>query len=105
MSDNLCVWLELCGSRKTPLIPVNLKNRKQAFAKTLSFPWIQDGLRHTFCTLHYAKHRNIEELRHIMGNSPSVIDRFYKGAIGKVEVEEFWRIVPNPETPKPEGNR
>jgi hypothetical protein len=27
-----------------------------------------------------------------MGNSPAVIDRFYKGAIGKAEVEKFWRI-------------
>ena len=28
--------------------------------------------------------RRAEELRHIMGNSPSVIDRFYKGAITQV---------------------
>jgi hypothetical protein len=76
------------------LIPINLKNKRQAFVKTLSFPWIQDGLRHTFCTFHYAKHHNTEELRHIMGNSPSVIDRFYKGAISQVEVGRFWGIGP-----------
>jgi hypothetical protein len=29
-----------------------------------------------------------------MGNSPSVIDRFYKGAISNVEVEKFWGIGP-----------
>jgi hypothetical protein len=34
-----------------------------------------------------------------MGNSPAVIDRFYKGAIGKVEVEEFWNIRPDSDTP------
>jgi len=33
--------------------------------------------------------RHLQELRHIMGNSPSVIDRFYKGAISQVEVEKF----------------
>jgi len=27
-----------------------------------------------------------------VGNSPSVIDRFYKGAISNVEVEKFWEI-------------
>ncbi len=32
-----------------------------------------------------------------------MIDRFYKGAIGKVEVEKFWRIRPKSETtPKQE---
>jgi hypothetical protein len=29
-----------------------------------------------------------------MGSSPAVLDRFCKGAIGKVEVEKFWRIGP-----------
>jgi hypothetical protein len=37
-----------------------------------------------------------------MGNSPAVIDRFYMGAIGKVEVEKFWNILPNTETPRTE---
>ncbi len=87
-------------------VPTPLKNRKQAFVKTLSFPWIQDGLRHTFCTFHCAKHRNIEELlRQTMGNSPAVIDRFYKGAIGKVEVEKFWRIVPKSEEKPSPGEK
>jgi integrase len=94
VSDNLHDWLEFCRDQGKPLISTNLKNRRQAFVKTLSFPWIQDGLRHTFCTFHYAKHHNTEELRHIMGNSPSVIDRFYKGAISQLEVEKFWGIGP-----------
>jgi len=34
-----------------------------------------------------------------MGNSPSVIDRFYKGAISQVEVEKFWNILANTHTP------
>ena len=32
-----------------------------------------------------------------MGNSLSVIDRFYKGAISNVEVEKFWGIGPKQE--------
>ncbi len=85
---------EFFQAKGQPLIPTNLKNKRQEFVKTLSFTWIQDGLRHTFCTFHYAKHKNIELLRHVMGNSPAVIDRFYKGAVNKAEVEEFWNIVP-----------
>ena len=102
ISDNLHAWLEHCRSSQTALIPINLKNKRRAFVKTLTFPWIQDGLRHTFCTLHCAKHRNIEGLRHIMGNSPTVIDRFYKGAIGKGEVEKFWKIMPRTDEPEPQ---
>jgi hypothetical protein len=88
-----------------PLTLIHLKNKRQAFVKTLSLPRIQDGLRHTFCTFHYAKNHNTcpeprrraEELRRIVGNSPSVIDRFYKGAISQVEVEKFWTIGPTEE--------
>lgn len=96
MAENLVAWLRFFEEEKLPLIPINLKNKRQAFVKTLSFPWIQDGLRHTFCTFHYAKHKNIELLRHDMGNSPAVIDRFYKGAINKSEVVKFWSILPTP---------
>lgn len=94
MSENLVAWLSFFHGKNHPLIPINLKNKRQAFVKTLSFPWIQDGLRHSFSTYHYAKHGKIEELRKIMGNSPAVIDRFYKGAVKKAEVEKFWSILP-----------
>jgi hypothetical protein len=94
MAENLVAWMRFSQGKGLALIPINLKNKRQAFVKLLSFPWIQDGLRRTFCTFHYAKHKNIELLRHIMGNSPAVIDRFYKGAIKKAEVERFWKILP-----------
>ncbi len=100
MAENLVAWLKFFQAKDLPLIPVNLKNKRQAFVKLLSFPWIQDGLRHTFCTFHHAKHKNIELLRHVMGNSPAVIDRFYKGAVKKGDVEAFWVILPTAATPK-----
>jgi len=39
-----------------------------------------------------------------MGNSPAVIDRFYKGAIGKVELEKFWRTVPKAAADQPSAS-
>lgn len=95
MSDNLWAWLKLCETTK-PLVPeANVKNHRVKVCGGLAFDWIADGLRHTFATFHYAKHKSLEELRHIMGNSPSIIERFYKGVIPAGEVEKFWSITPS----------
>ncbi len=96
MSDNLVVWLKQLD-RALPLINTNYKRQKNKVfnsLKNLKVDWIQDGLRHTFATFHYAKHKSLELLRHDMGNSPDIIERFYKGMIDKVEVERFWQIKP-----------
>jgi integrase len=77
MPGPLYIWLGICPQGE-PLIPVNFRKLKDRVTKSLKFDWIQDGLRHTFATFHYAKHKNLEELRHIMGNSPSVIERLWR---------------------------
>jgi integrase len=94
MSDNLFAWIEFCKDVK-PLVPAsNIQNQRVRLCKDLNFPWIADGLRHTFATFHYAEHKSFEELRHIMGNSPGIIDRFYKGAISHAALDKFWSITP-----------
>jgi len=93
MPGPLYIWLATC-SQKKPFIPVNFRKLKDRVIKSLKLKWIPDGLRHTFATFHYAKHKNLEELRHIMGNSPSVIERFYKGTISAKQVKKFWMLVP-----------
>ncbi len=42
-----------------------------------------------------AKHKSLDELRHIMGNSLGVIEKFYKGTISQAETEKFWPITPD----------
>jgi len=105
MPGPLFIWLVSCPQGE-PLIPVNLRKLKDRVTKSLKFKWIQDGLRHTFATFHYAKHRKLEELRHIMGNSPSVIERFYKGTISAKQVNRFWMLVPlfSPSLPNVNGS-
>jgi integrase len=94
MPENLFAWLEFC-QHVTPLVPAtNIQNMRVRLCKPLTFPWIADGLRHTFATFHYAKHKSFEQLRHVMGNSPRIIDRFYKGAISHTAVDKFWIITP-----------
>ena len=102
IEDNLVKWLNYADNKK-PLIPVNQRKLAEAATNNINFDWIQDGMRHTFCTMHYAKYSSMEALRKTMGNSPSVIDKFYKGTITKSEVEKFWKIMPHniikPEVP------
>ena len=97
MSDNLAAWLKSLDGTK-PLVNPNYKRVKNKVFSSLQrdgIEWIQDGLRHSFATYHYAKHKSLELLRHDMGNSPDIIERFYKGAIPQAEVEKFWGINPS----------
>ena len=101
MSGNLAAWIRFCRGT-SPLVPAsNIKNLRVRVCKPLKFAWIADGLRHTFATFHYAKHHSLEELRHAMGNSPAIIERFYRGTIGEDQVEGFWSILPPVESAEP----
>lgn len=97
MPDNLLKWLEEYRHQRSLIPNVNMQGAARRMRRALGFPWIADGLRHTFCSFHYATHQNIEQLRFIMGNSPSVIDTFYKGEISQNEVQAFWSLVPSPQ--------
>jgi integrase len=95
IEPNLLAWLKAHKSTGQPLIPSeNFLNKLVAFKKSLSFKWIADGLRHTFATFEYARSKNLETLRYIMGNSPGVIERFYRSAISEATVNQYWGIVP-----------
>ena len=95
MEPNLVEWLKK-ANKEEPLIAVNLRKLSAKALLGLSFDWIQDGMRHSFATFYHAKpNSSLDDLRKIMGNSPSVIEKFYKGTITKSEVEKFWNITPD----------
>jgi integrase len=94
-NEMVFAWLQRAKEYNLPLIPeANVKNLRKKMVKKLDFKFISDGYRHTFCTYDYAKHKNLERLRHIMGNSPNIIERFYKGAIAKEQIEKYHEILP-----------
>jgi integrase/recombinase XerD len=93
MSDTLFAWLNAYKTEK-PLMPELLRQKKAEVLKMFNGDWIQDGLRHTFATFSYAQHHSLTELAHVMGNSPSVINRFYRGTIPDSLVKGFWGITP-----------
>jgi hypothetical protein len=48
--------------------------------------------RQAFAANHFAKHRDIEKLRMLMGNSPAVIVTNYNGLVKNKEEEIYWRL-------------
>lgn len=92
MSDTLYKWLGSLDN-KQPLIQSGWRKAKRAVIKAMG-NWQQDVLRHTFCTYTYALHHKLEELSYVMGNSPRIIETFYRGIIPQAEVEKWFKILP-----------
>jgi len=59
-----------------------------------------NGLRHAFCTYHYALHANENLTSQQAGNSPAMIHQHYKGLATKAEAEKWFAVMP----PKPDEN-
>ena len=57
-------------------------------------PWIQNGPRHSFCSYFYGRVKNLNLTASEAGNSPGIIERYYKGLARDAEVKEYWSIVP-----------
>lgn len=77
-----------------PLICPNFGRLSRSFQRSLGFPWIADGLRHTFGTFHYNRDKSLGHLTFIMGNSESVARRHYLTTLPQGDVGQFWTIVP-----------
>ena len=56
--------------------------------------WIHDILRHSCATAWLATHSDIFRLAEMLGNSPDVIRRHYKGLMSAKEADAYWNIYP-----------
>ncbi len=65
--------------------------------KSLKIPSRKNGLRHGFCTYHFALHANESLTAALAGNSPAMIHAHYKGLATKAEAERWFAV--RPETP------
>ena len=65
-----------------------------ALRKKEGKPWEADAIRHTFASMHLAKHGKTDELATIMGNSPEVINAHYKRIVEPSVADAFWGIRP-----------
>jgi integrase len=64
----------------------------------LKIPSRRNGLRHAFCTYHFALHSNENLTAAQAGNSPVMIHQHYKGLATKAEAEKWFAVAPA-ETP------
>ena len=53
-----------------------------------------NGLRHAFCTYHFAAHANENQTAQQAGNSPAMIHAHYKGLATKAEAEKWFNVQP-----------
>jgi site-specific recombinase XerD len=53
-----------------------------------------NGLRHAFCTYHYAAHANENLTGQQAGHSPAMIHSHYKGLATKAEAEKWFNVLP-----------
>jgi integrase len=60
----------------------------------LKIPNRRNGLRHAFCTYHFALHSNENLTAAEAGNSPAMIHKHYKTPIPKTEAEKWFKVVP-----------
>jgi integrase len=91
----LAAWLESCRAMTGKVYPAGLHvfgRRFTKLRKELKIPTRKNGLRHAFCTYHFALHANENLTAQQAGNSPAMIHAHYKGLATKADAEEWFKI-------------
>jgi integrase len=74
----------------------NLRNhRRSAQGAAGLVAWIQQGMRHSFCSYWLAKHKDVNELVLMSGHDdPDTMWENYHRGTTEADAERFWKIVP-----------
>jgi integrase len=98
----LAAWLEPHRSstgKLWTLHPNGFHVHMPALCKRVGIARKGNGLRHAFCTYHFAAHVNENQTAAQAGNSPAMIHAHYKGLATKEEAEKWFNVLP-PEAAK-----
>ena len=93
----LAAWLEPYRQHKGQLWTQSRDTYHAAFVELrepLKIPARKNGLRHAFCTYHFALHGNENLTAAQAGNSPTVIHSAYKGLATKADEEKWFAVKP-----------
>ena len=93
----LAAWLKPCRKKSGKVFPGGVHVYQRGFLKLrgeLKIPDRRNGLRHAFCTYHFALHNNENLTAAQAGNSPSMIHAHYKGLATKAEAEKWFAVQP-----------
>ena len=93
----LARWLAPYRENKGPVWPHNLDrfhDEFNALLDTIQIPAKRNGLRHAFCSYHFAMHANESLTAQQAGNSPTMIHGHYKGLATKTEAKKWFNVRP-----------
>ena len=113
LNDTVLAWLALCVKASGPVVtPVNFRKRNDALLRTARFgapgtetkkekadgitlePWHKNALRHTAASYAYALSQDAVRVSAMLGNSPDVLHRHYRGLATKADAERFFALRP-----------
>jgi integrase len=93
----LAAWLKDYRKKEGKVYPRGVHAFQHAFLKLRKDQKIADrrnGLRHAFCTYHFAEHANENLTAAQAGNSPAMIHGHYKGLATKAEAGKWFATLP-----------
>ncbi|MFM2294338.1 MAG: hypothetical protein RLZZ350_751 [Verrucomicrobiota bacterium] len=102
MCPALVAWLEsyreLSGpiyTKSKDMFHSSFTNLRESLEKLVKIPARRNGLRHAFCTYHFALHSNENLTAQLAGNSPAMIHQHYKGLATNAEAEKWFAVMPS----------
>ena len=96
INDTLKQWLVYCKETYSTLIDTtNLKHRISKVHSAMSFKTIQDGLRHTYATMTCSQDNNYNTLAYEMGNSETILKKYYARQVAESIWSKYWSILPS----------
>jgi integrase len=93
----LAAWLEPYRQNEGQLWAQSRDTYHAAFVElreSVKIPARKNGLRHAFCTYHFALYGNENLTAAQAGNSPTVIHSAYKGLATKADAEKWFKVTP-----------
>jgi len=94
---SLAAWLEPYRKFSGALFAKSKDTFHELFGslrESLEIPARRNGLRHAFCTYHFALHANENQTAQQAGNSPAMIHAHYKGLATKSEAQKWFAVKP-----------
>ena len=116
LCETAIAWLSICSKSSGPVVdPTNLRKRIDALLRKAQFGkpgaetdeekaagitltrWPDNAMRHTCATYSYALTQDAVRVSAMLGNSPDVLHRHYRGLATKAEAERFFALRPQGE--------
>ena len=104
MCPSLAGWLEPFRARTEGKLwnehEISFQRRFSELCAGAKVPRKANGLRHGFCTYHFAAYANENVTAQQAGNSPAMVHAHYKGLATKAEAEKWFGVIPTPNAPE-----